>query len=77
MKPVKRASLVLHGEQGWYIEPATNHYMLVSCYIPKTHRERITYTAKIILKHIPIPQASYEDHIRWLAEYLFQLLKHK
>ena len=72
-KPGNRASWAFHGEQVWYIGPAISDYRCITFYIPKTYRERITDTAKIIPKHIPIPQASYEDHICWSAEDLFQL----
>ena len=63
-KPGKRASWDFHGEQEYYIGPTINHYRSITCYVSKIHREWITYTAKIIPKHIPIPQSSYEDHLR-------------
>ena len=76
-KAGKKASWVFHGKQGWYTGPAISHYRYIVYYITKTHHGRITDTATIIPKHIPIPQPSYEDHIRRSAENLFQLLKHK
>ena len=44
---------------------------------PKTHRERITDTAKIIPKHIPVPQSSYEDHLRRSVDDIVHLMSHK
>ena len=63
-KPRKQASWSFHGKQGWYIGPATNHYRCIICYISKTHRERLTDTATIIPRNIPIPQAFLEEHLR-------------
>ena len=40
-KPEKRKSWVFHGEQGWYIGPAPDHYRCVECYILKTNKESI------------------------------------
>ena len=76
-KPGKRASWAFHGEQGWYVGPATEHYRCITCYIPKTHRERITDTAKIIPNNIPLPQASLNEHLRATATDLVHLLNHK
>ena len=40
------------------------------------HREWIADTAKIIQKHILIPQLSYKDHLRWSANDTVHLLSH-
>ena len=76
-KPGKRSSWEFHGEQGYYIGPAITHYQRITCYVPKMHRERITDTAKIIPRNIPIPQANYEEHLRPTADDLIHLLGHK
>ena len=62
-KPTKRASWAYHGQSGWYVGPAPEHYYCVTCYIPKTHREIIKDTVRFILTHIPIPEASIDDYI--------------
>jgi hypothetical protein len=73
-KPGHRASWAFHGEQGWYTGPAIDHYRCLTCYVPKTHKSRITDTAAIVPSHIPIPQASLNDHIRKTADDLVHLL---
>lgn len=57
--------------------PAFNHYRCLRVYIPKTHRERITNTATIIPKQIPIPKANLQDHLRRTADDLVHLLHSK
>ena len=76
-KPGKRATWAFRDKQGWYIGPAINHYQCITCYVPKRHRERITNTAKIIPRHISLPQVSYEDHIFRAADDTVHLLSHK
>ena len=73
-KPDKCTSWAFHGEKGWYVGPATSHYRCIKVYIPKTQRERITDTAQIISKQIPIPQASIQDHLRNTADKMVHLL---
>ena len=76
-KPQKRASWAYHGQSGWYIGPAPEHYRCVKCYIPATHREIVTDTIKFIPTNIPIPEASIDDHIRNSLEELTGLLANK
>ena len=76
-KPDNKKSWAFHGDQGWYVGPAPDHYRCIWTYIPKTHRERITDTATIIPKQIPIPQASIDDHIRHTVTDLVTLIHHK
>ena len=71
--PGKRASWSFHGEQGRYIGSAIDCYRLITCYIPKTHKERIIDTAKIIPNNILIPQASLNYHLRRTADDLIHL----
>ena len=37
-KPDNRKSWAFHGDQGWYVGPAPDHYRCIRTYIPKTHR---------------------------------------
>ena len=67
-KSDKHTSWAFHGEKGWYVVPVTSHYRCIKVYIPKIRRERITDTAQIIPKQIPIPQASIQDHLRNTAD---------
>ena len=54
--------------------PAPNHYRCVRCYIPKTHKKRITNTATFTLRNIPIPNATISDHLRKTVNSLIHLL---
>ena len=63
-KPNKRASWAFHGQSGWYIGPAPEHYRCVTFYMPKTHREIKTDMIRFVSNHIPIPETSIDDHIR-------------
>ena len=76
-KPAQRKSWAFHGEQGWYIGPALQHYRCLRIYIPKTHAERITDTVQIIPKIIPIPNATLESHLTRTADDLLHLLQDK
>ena len=57
-KPSDRKSWQFHGEEGFYIAPALNHYRCLTCYIPKTRQEKISDTVTFISKHVPIPESS-------------------
>ena len=72
-KPSHRKSWAFHGEEGYYIGPAQDHYRCVKCYIPKTRKERISDTVSFIPKVIPIPQANINDHLRRTADDLIHL----
>ena len=76
-KPNKRSSWAYHGQSGWYVGPSTEHYRCVKCYVPKTHTEIISDTVRFIPTHIPIPNASINDHIRKTLEDLTLLLQDK
>lgn len=76
-KPTKRASWAYHGQTGWYVGPSLDHYRCVTCYLPNTYREIITDTVKFLPTHIPIPEASIDDHIRKSLQELTSLLSNK
>ena len=73
-KSTKRASWAFHGEDGWFIGPAHNHYRCVRCYIPATHATRITDTLSIIPTVIPIPDSTLESKLRQTAIDIVTLL---
>ena len=74
-KPTKRASWAFHGQEGWYIGPAIEHYRCLRIYNPQTHSEINSDTIKFIPRYIPIPEASIDDHIkRSLSDVLLLLL---
>ena len=76
-KPSHRASWAYHGNQGWYVGPAPNHYRCVKCYIPTTRSEIISDTIKFIPEYIPIPTASIDDYIKAALDQVLHLLKEK
>ena len=76
-KPANRKSWAFHGEQGWYIGPALHHYRCITVYIPKTNQERITDTAALIPKVIPIPNADIDSHLTSAADDIVHILKGK
>ena len=62
-KPGKRPSWAFHGDDGWSIGPAPQHYRCIKCYIPKTHSTRISDTISIIPTVIPIPEYNLEEKL--------------
>ena len=69
-KSEKRASWAYHNEDGWYVDPAVNHYRRFKCYTPATHKVKISDTVQIIPHTFPIPSVSLKDHIVTTAENL-------
>ena len=76
-KPTQRNSWAFHGEQGWDIRPAPNHYRCLTIYIPKIRAERITDTATLIPKMVPIPNADINIHLTRTADDLLHILQGK
>ena len=76
-KPGDRKTWSYHGEEGFYVGPATDHYRCIRCYMPKSHSERITDTVTFIPSTIPIPTPSLTDHVHATSEKLIHLLSHK
>jgi hypothetical protein len=42
--PNRRRTWALHGQDGWYIGPALEHYRCYTVYVTKTRGERIVET---------------------------------
>ncbi len=76
-KPTKCASWAYHGQSGWYVGPSTEHYQCVTCFLPITRQEIVSDTVNFIPKHIPIPEASTNAHIKRSLQDLTLLLKNK
>ena len=55
----QRKSWDFHGQHGWYVGPALEHYRCYRCYIPSTGKEIITDTVKFLPAKIPFPQESF------------------
>ena len=47
-KPGNRKSWEYHGKEGWYIDPAFQHYRCITVYMPETHATRHTDTARLV-----------------------------
>ena len=73
-KPNKRDSRSFHGEDGWYIGPAMDHYRCITCYIPSTFKTKFTDTATLIPHNIPI---SISIHLRKISSDLIYILNKK
>ena len=76
-KPNKRDSWSFHGEDGWYIGPAMDHYRCITCYIPSTFKTRLTDTATLIPHNIPIPTSTIDEHLRKVSSDLIYILNKK
>jgi len=60
-KPNARGTWAPHGEDGWYIGPAMDHYRCFTVYIPSTRSTRISDTLAWFPKHVIMPTASSTD----------------
>ena len=76
-KPDNRKSWAYHGEKGFYVGPATEHYRCLRCFIPKTGRERISDTVAFVPNRIAIPHANIDTHLRRSTSDIVQLLKER
>lgn len=77
VKSEQRASWDYHGESGWYIAPALDHYRCLKCYVPKIRKVRISDTVQIIPNTVPIPTTNIDDHTRKTLNDLVHLLHAK
>ena len=73
-RPTTRPSWGFHGDEGFYIGPAMDHYRCVKCYIPKTRAVRVSDTVAFFPTTVPLPFTSLEDHLRSAASDLVTLL---
>ena len=63
-----------HGEDGWYVGPALEHYRCVSVYFPSTRTVRVVDTVRYFPTIIPFPQTSLTDHLRQAASDIIAIL---
>ena len=71
----KRRTWDPHGEHGWYIGIAPDHYRCHKVYIPKSRAERIAKTVKFYPHKTPIPTNSINDTILLAAKNLTEALR--
>jgi hypothetical protein len=75
VKADARNSWATHGDPGWYIGPAMEHYRCYRTYITKTRDTRITDTVEFFPTRVPMPKLSSKDAARQAAQDLIHALK--
>lgn len=73
-KPDERNSWSTHGEEGWYIGPAIEHYRCHKVYITKTRGERTGDTVTFFPTRVQMPKLSSADTIVKAATNLIEAL---
>ena len=74
-KPTQRASWDNHGIEAWYVALALNHYRCITAFLPKTNKERVADTIKIIPHDIPIPEYTLTHQIKHAVTSILKILK--
>jgi hypothetical protein len=59
--PNHRITWAPHGQYGWYIGPALDHYRCYTVYITKTRSERIMETVDFVSTEVEMPFQSSQD----------------
>ena len=75
LKPNQRPSWGFHGQEGWYIGPAMDHYRNITGYFPKEHCEKCTDTVTFVPHDIPIPSFTVEDYLLQAVDDIISILK--
>ena len=73
-KPETRKSWGYHGELGWYVGPAINHYRCFKCFMPTTAKEVITDTVRFLPKKINFPQLHLDTYLKLAIDKIIHLL---
>jgi hypothetical protein len=74
--PHRRRTWAPHGQDGWYIGPALEHYRCYTVYITKTSGERVVETADFSPKKFTLPFPSAQDLATQAAAELTHALLH-
>jgi hypothetical protein len=74
--PNRRRTLAPHGQDGWYIGPALEHYWCYSVYITNTRGERVVETVEFPPKKITLPFPSAQCLATQAAAELTHALLH-
>jgi hypothetical protein len=74
--PGRRRTWAPHGQDGWYIGPALEHYRCYTVYITKTISNRIVETVKFSPQKFILPFPSSQDLADQAAAYLMHALLH-
>ena len=63
-----------HGQLGWYVGPAPEHYRCYQIYIPKTQGTRVCDTVEFFPTHCKMPNVSANDAAIYAANNLIKAL---
>ena len=73
-KPNQRKTWDFHGQLGWYVGPAPEHYRCFRCFIPSTGKEIITDTVKFLPEKIPFPCETFQERFLRILNKLTKLI---
>ena len=73
-KPSQCGIWTLHGQHGWYIGPAPEHYRCYQIYIPKTQGTQICDTVEFFPTNCKLPNVSAHDAAIYAANDLITAL---
>ena len=74
-KPGHRASWAFHGQEGWYVGPAMDHYRNITAYFPDTNTEKTTDTVTFIPHDVKIPTIDMNDYLIQAVDDIINILK--
>ena len=74
-KPTNRQTWAPHGTDGWYLDPALNHYQCYRIWVPRTHTECIVDTISFFPKAVPLPKLTHKDAAIQAARELAHVLQ--
>jgi hypothetical protein len=80
--PNRRSTWAPHGQGGWYLGPALQHYRCYTVYITKTRGNRIVETVDFLPEKITLPFPTPQDlatqakRILLARSYIHNLLAH-
>jgi hypothetical protein len=74
--PCRRRTWAPHGQYGWYIGPALEHYRCYTVYITKTRGDRIVETVDFFPEQLALLFLSSQDLATQAAAYLTHALLH-
>lgn len=74
-KPSVRASWAPHGQEGWYVGPAMEHYRCYIVHVSSTNAERIGDTVEFFPQHSTMPKLSSADAAMQAAQDLIRALE--
>jgi hypothetical protein len=74
--PSRRRTWAPHGQYGWYIGPALEHYRCYTVYITKKKGERIVETVEFSPEKVTLPFPSAQDYATQVAADLTYALLH-